>query len=93
MNLDRTSALTCTHAQYTYRHVQLAVIIQIFEDCTAINQVNNFIACLASSGGGGGGGGGSIAPVCTPPATDLTELVHVRNWISVYKVTRIADWR
>ena len=40
LHLDRTSALTCTRAQYTCR--QLAVVIQICVDCTAINnQVNN----------------------------------------------------
>ena len=42
LHLDRTSALTCIHvrAQYTCR--QLAVVIQICVDCSAINnQVNN----------------------------------------------------
>ena len=42
LRLDRTSALTCIHvrAQCTCR--QLAVVIQICVDCTAINnQVNN----------------------------------------------------
>ena len=73
--LDRTSAPTCTRAQYTCR--QLAVLIQICVDCTAINnQVNNFIACQADlePWGGGGGGGFAIAPVCIPLATGLSDI-------------------
>ena len=93
LHLDRTSALT--RAQYTCR--QLAVVIQICVDCTAINnQVNNIPSlpsgpCIQWGGGGGGGGGGGYN--CTrlhPPGygPELSQIIQTQ-----VRVSNGMEWR
>ena len=86
--LDRTSALTCIRAQYTCR--QLAVVIQICVDCTAINNQVNNINSLPSGPciqWGGGGGGGVQLHLFAPPWLRACHVsLHVTQVLFIYMI-------